>query len=308
MKKVLYLLIVILSISCSKNEEPPIEEVVCESCEETEELLKEYKIENMFADLSNFHFQTVNDSTVFFSGRLKDSQKFGFIGFNSDTKEKLFDLITFEYTSITKDLAYGEKVQFDVSRIIVFGYTENSSKSKVLFLGVSDGTISNSVGYIYFINNNKVSKIINPSIDNANNSNPEIIVWNQNFLIGSKYLDIVTLYSPSGEVIIKGLSVIFIFEVYSFDPLNDFEAIIINNSSHSTLPCYISKLNLREDGYIWSNELDLSKLDRPQITDKKLISKTDTHFTYEISYTEYSGNKGVIKFKVNIETGEIEYL
>ena len=134
--------------------------------------------------------------------------------------------------------------------------------------------------------------------------------WGQNAIIRSTtYPYNPTLYSPLGETKIKVLYSEY-GSLLGTAVLNDFEAIGINqvypynNSSYE-----IKKIDLRKQTPLWSYRISLpTELDRPRIEDPKIIEKTNTHLTYGFSYVEYSGNKGVIMFKVNIENGEVEYL
>lgn len=307
MKKTIYILLAALFIvGCSKSNPEP-ESLISTGDPRIDYFLNEGKLDNIFKDLP--YFIPVNDSLIVFSGQLKNSQKFGFIGFNLNTKEKLFDLITFEHTSIKIDLPYGETKTINVREIYVVGFFENNN-SKVIDLKVGGDGYSDPVGYIYFIKDNKVINIINPSISNGYNRCINVVNWNQNFLLrlnrGCGTIpegeDVVILYTPLGNKIIGSeFDNNFPNTTSLYEILNDFEAITLSES-------YIKRIDLRKLEPIWDSYLDLSILDRPQIDSTKLIEKSNTHFTYELSYTEYSGTKGIIKFKVNIKTGEIEYL
>lgn len=297
MKKIIYFLLTVLFIvGCSKDEPEP-KNSISTGDPRIDQLINGGKLDNVFVE-DYPYFRTVNDSIIFFSGQLKNSQKSGFIGFNLNTKEKLFDLIQFEHTSITIDLAYGEKETITVNdNISVNYYINNKYNSQIVDLKVNGN--NRSVGYLYFIKDMKVTNIINPSDSNGYNNLNEIILWGKNFITRSFHRNI--LYNPTGN---KLIDINFDFDLYTIfqnETINDFEAIAMTKYD-------IIRIDLRKKQHLWLTKLDISKLNQPRFDDRKLISKTDTHFTYEISYTEYNGNKGILKFKINIETGDIEYI
>ncbi len=311
MKRILFLLIVgVLIVGCSKDEH--------DFDPHDYELLKEYNLLNTFDDINNVHISGnfgadisyYDDAYPFicFSGKLKNSSKIGLIIFNHLTKEKPIDIILYENDQYTVNIPYKGEENVTISYV----YCENIIQNGNIFViyihtkGVKkiSPTVAissseyNTYNYIFIRNNNVVK-----SIDTKTYSG--LINWGQNFILHN---DDWYLYSPSGEIITKvdnnrlwHYVAANSLEINSLEILNDFEGIMLHNGS-------ILRVDLRKYDTIWDTSIDLSKLDRPQINETKLISKTDTHFTYELHYTEYSGNKGVIKFKVNIETGEIEYL
>lgn len=294
-KKLFYFLfVVLLAITCSKNDE---REEITMPDDPIQMLMQELKF-----DLNTFKsplLDGLNDSLFFISGPLKDSQKYGFIGFNINTKKKLFNLIQFEPTTITIDLPYGESNTFNLEYILVDGYSENNN-SKVVYLKAG-GSFYDQVGYIYFINDNKAINVINPSADNEYIKSLNIISWNHNYLfaIGT---DNLSYYSSTGDKIIPvELLRNYININGHYDNINDFEAI-------SFLGDIIQRIDLRVKYPLWSKSIEIGNINNPRIDNIKLTSKTNSYYTYEFYYTEFSGNKGVIKFRVNIETGEIEYL
>ena len=307
MKRILYLLIVgVLIVGCSKNE-PDFDF-------HNYELLKEYNLLNTFDDINNVYisgnFETGvsyyigDDPFICLSGKLKNSSKIGLIIFNHLTKEKLINIILYENDQYTVNIPYKGEENVTISyvnceNIIQNGntfviYIHTQGKKKISPTEAILSSEYDTYEYVFIRNNNIVR-----SIDIQGFNRGFLFNWGQNFILNN---DDLYLYNPSGEVITKVNSNLWSYGTpNSLEILNDFEGILLHNE-------FILRVDIRKYDAIWYTGIDLSKLDRPQINETKLISKTDTHFTYEISYTEYSGNKGVIKFKVNIETGEIEYL
>lgn len=301
MKKKYFLLCILLSLLSCSNDEP--EYIFSSDDPRINYLIHEGGVKNIFGDLRTIH--DYNDSLVFFSGMLKDMQRSGFIGFNLNTKNKLFDLIVYE--NITLNLGYGETTTSNVYNPSLVSYTENLN-SNVLYLTANINGTPGNVGFVYFINDNSIKKIIYPSSENCYNLGLKVYNWKQNFLIindASNDFSFIEnyLYNQTGEVVSVVKRILNNTIPDRIDVINDFDAIVINSNN-------ISKIDLREDYPVWQTTLYIypPHLNSPKYDDFKLASKTDTHFTYGLHYTEYSGNKGVLKFIVNIETGEVEYL
>ena len=284
-----------------------------------EDLIRMYGVENIFyyLDENRKHLFRIKEyessSTISFSGTLKSSGKFGLILFDSNTKERLCDPIEFEET-ITVDKGYGIKETLDIIQVLditnihSFGDSNNSIIIALKAYGVFYDHYG--VQHIYFINDKKVTRVIEPTPDNDYNRYISIKNWGQNAIIRiGKYPLNATLYSPLGETKTE-----VIYSEYGSllgaGVLNDFEAIGLNQVYPYDKRSYeIKKIDLREQTPLWSTRISLTaELDRPRIEDPQIIEKTHTHLTYGFSYVEYSGNKGIIMYKVNIENGEVVHL
>jgi hypothetical protein len=309
MKRIILFLAVLLAVGCSKKEgiiEDEVEgEVWCVK------MLKEYGLDNMF-DYSMYNdrlsyaspVKIFNDSIIIFGGNLIGRDKVGMIGFNSNTKEKIFDLVIFDDVEINKP--YGEKVVVSIDLIGAEKLIDNGVGKYALLLNASGSP--ERITYLFVIGEGKIiEKYEIPNTQGA----AQVEKWGRNFIFLFRDMDDRSsfIYHPSGDTTeLSGVTLgnIPLSSISEDEILNDFEAIFITGNVVKKIDLRrIDGGNLRE---LWLSMIDLSKLDRPRIDSKALIEKTDTHFTYEINYTEYSGSKGVIKFKVNIETGNVEYL
>lgn len=310
MKKILFtLLIVVLVVSCSKNEPEPEELKTSDPYPELTKLLKEYNLSDKFDNIEKIKIR-YNDSFISFSGQLKNSPKIGLVISDTIIKKKFIDIVPFEDNKLTMDKPYEGKVivtveEYSAEKVLHTGNDavlsiliniSNSINIPRYYCFIKDGKLVNKIGYYTF----------DPYTEKGN-----IIKWRDNYIItGSPYQRYTSLLCNSfGEIITNIKYSEFEFGyTSSFDNilqdeiLNDFEAITLSVGD------YIRRIDLREKEPLWSLRIDMNKLNYPQINETKFIEKNATHFTYEIYYTEYSGNKGTLKFKVNIETGEIEYL
>lgn len=315
MRKVLYLLIVILFISCSKSDE-----II------DDPLFVEYGLQDKFNNTENVIVNELLDSLIFFSGKLRNSDKIGLVVSDAKTKNKLIDIVPFDNNQLEIYQPYEGNTTVTIESIICYQAVQNATTITVFIKTTgynSNSSISTPIDtYHYlFIKDNKIVKIHN--VNNSSGDYP-IMKWGQNFLLYmfTEYNKGYFLFSPLGEIITEviygreryGTEYDFgtydnyaLNNLYQGDVINDFEAICVD-----ILNIYgaynINRMDLRKRSYIWDTPIDISKLDRPQFNDKKIISKSINHFTYELSYTEYSGNKGIMRFKVNLETGEVEYL
>lgn len=309
MKKVLYLLTIVLSVvGCSKE------------TDSFDPILVEYGLQNKFDNTENIKTEAMWDSLIYFTGKLKNSDNIGLVVSDMKTKNKLIDIIPFVNNEFNIYQPYEGEVTVKVENIQLYRVIQNTI-SNLAVISTNGYNNSSRVEHSFFIKDNKV---IN-SFSNINScvSSEQMFKWGNNFILFNcvdrrGYF----LFDPSGNVITE---VIYGRENYGTDydfgkyhnslltniyytneVLNDYEGVYVRLSS--LYGNGVGRIDLRENRIIWSTSLNTSNLNNPKFNETKSISKTHTHFTYEISYTEYSGNKGVIKFKVNIETGEIEYL
>src|SRR5690554_5296756 len=122
MRKVLYLLIItLLAIGCSKNEPDDSYNY---------QLLKEYGLLNKF-NLDNLLIHQLNDSTISFSGKLKDSPKIDLVVFNSTTKNKLIDITPYESDQLIIDKPYGGKVTVTIYSVICTQLIQNGNTTMI---------------------------------------------------------------------------------------------------------------------------------------------------------------------------------
>ena len=323
MKKVLYLLIVILlAVGCSKDDpvEPyPDERHTVDVPEEDNEELpeepkedpltqffEEYGLSNKFEKpFEDVRMQNLNDSLIYFTGKLKDSDNIGLVISHKNTKKKLIDIVPYENNTVMVDKPYEGRTSVEINDIYCLHFYQTEDFIFIHILGSGDE--ETSVYSDVFINNNR---IINSTNIYGHFVLTDIIEWKQNLMI--LYGQIGYLYSATGELLIKTNSpYIYTLKHLSQDEiLSDYEVIIIQLSNHRI---YSTKIDLRDESvtFWWYSAIEFDKsnqLNEPRIDEKKLIERTDTHISFEISYTEISGTKGKFKIKVNIETGEMEYL
>src|SRR5690554_6074896 len=321
MKKLLFtVLIVALIVGCSKDDNP--EELLTADGFKIEELFKEYNLLNKFDNIEKVSIGRYDDIYISFSGKLKNSDKIGVVVSDTITKKKLVDFVPFDNNNLSFDLPYGEKKSVTVKELYVEIYSPNGDGNAVLSILVNPLEEMTIPRYYCFIKDNKlVNKIGTLVYDPKYTEKASIIKWRENFLIilPYTYSDYSPLCNSSGEIIEKlkvtsADRLIKLLENLSQDEIiNDYEAIALLSGSPFCTLCRMDLRKLHHDSFdynnmMWYTEIDLSKLDRPQFNNKKILERTENHLTYELSYTEYSGNKITIKFKVNIETGEIEYL
>jgi hypothetical protein len=309
MKKIILFLAVLLAVGCSKKENG--DDYIVHTLEYN--LLKGFDLLDRFHNIDNITIGTLNDTIIYFSGRLKGAQEIGLIVFNDKTKTKLADIIPLKENTITIDKPYGEKEVVEIRGCRVGIFLENET----ILLLVSIAHDVEYAKYWCFIKNGELIKIDTFLPKSISSSKPKARKWRNNFLIQlnnateDPYLnhEEVILCSPFGEKIID-VTCFYLSKLFESEIIGDFESISVGfgRTIRYDYCAIIERLDLRKEYPVWRGEIDLSKLDRPRIDGKTLIEKTDAHFTYEINYTEYSGSKGVIKFKVNIETGNVEYL
>lgn len=276
---------------CSNKDAPYTEEVTMESLYDKD--LREYGMQDEFKeDVVSYEMM---DSLICFAGEDKESSNKRVVIFNSKTKKLLIDIVPFKEKSIVLEKPYGEKVSITLSRVIIDGFIKNSNTTVFRAVGMSDDALGRVYRFILISDGARIK-----DIDAGNEQGSLMINWGSSFILSS--LHGVSLFDSSGNII---------------GPINFRDAGSLSGwridgliGDHvGILSQYtVQRVDLRKENPEWSVKPDLSEIDRPRIDDNKLIEKTDIHFTYEISYTEYSGDKGKVKFKINIDTGEIEYL
>lgn len=310
MKNILYLFIFIFFIfGCSKKDdsiEEPIEKTY------QYEMLEKYDLLKTFEVIDDVQIQDqLNDSLIAFSGILKNKSKTGLIVFNKNSNKKIIDILPFQISQHTFDKPYGEKITVTLDNLGYCNLLQNGNTT-VIFLSINSTDQKNKLGYnlmqYLFVKDNK---IIN-STDIINYScykNGLILQWKTNFILTvceeNVYQTRAFLFNPLGEMITNVYNTHYIQTIYQNEILTDEEYVFFNYSEG--LGHYISRVNL-VGNIKWTTILKTNKLDRPRFDNRKIVSKSDTNFTYELYYTEYNGSKGVIKFKINIETGDIEYI
>lgn len=294
MKRISSILLITIIISgCSKNDTIPTNANLS-PINPIEIILREYNLSNKFHNTNNISIREFSDSLISFGGKLKDSPKIGLVIFNSKTKSKLIELIPFEDTKVTLEKPY---ITVILNYIYCSKLLQNSNTTVINVTGYENMFSLDGVSYYIFIKDHKIIK----STDMTYGCDGIIIGWKQNFIINN--CDGVYQFNSSDEVITRINYNRFnnkIEHMSQDEILNDFEGIWVYGYS-------IKRIDLREENPIWTSYIDTSKLNQPQIDSIKFIEKTENQFTYEYSYTEYSGTKGKIKVKVDIDTGEIKY-
>lgn len=290
MKKTIYVLLAaLLIVSCSKNEETILRGLQYEQ-------LKKFDLQKKFDDIDKVSISELNDSLIFFGGRLKNSSKISLSIYNSNTKIKLFEITPFESDKLTTDIPYQGKTEWPINYIRLDGFAKNKnafvigivvSKNKLLTSSPNELAQSNLI----FINNGEVIKSI--KLDSWSYYG-NIINWGENFIFNQ------LLYKPSGEVLAE-LKYDINLMAHLVVTLNDYEAILINSFT-------ISKIDLREKNPLWTSNIDTNNFNDPRFDGVNLVSNTTDYLSFEIHFTEYSGTKNSIKFKINTSNGDIKYL
>lgn len=312
MKRIFYLLIAcLLFIGCSEKEE--INEPIERDWQYL--LLEQYGLLNTFdyEDTQNLSIiDNLNDSLICISGKLKSKDDLGLAIFNKKNNKKIVDIIPFKQYQYTIEKPYGEKGTLTLRQISNFNLMQYGDYI-VLYIAVEaiEDNSNGSTLYEYlFIKDNKIINTTELEKRSCVYVGEEILQWKSSFIISlcpsNTYDGSQFLFSPNGELISKVYNGNRIKELHQDEIVTDDEYIYFNYTEYTGL--YIARCNLLGH-QIWLSEIkDTKKLDRPRFDNRKIVSKTDTHFTYELYYTEYNGNKGILKFKINIETGDIEYI
>jgi hypothetical protein len=306
MKKTILFLAVLLAVGCSKKEngDDYVEDIIFSS--PIKEKLKEFNLLGRFDETKHIGGGILSDTLMYFTGTLKDAREMGFIILNSNTKEIIADIVSFSENKITVNRPYGEKEDVIINASYCSKFAQNGDASLACVVGYD---IKNSIPatgsprvtrYIFIKNGNKINYFDENCIG--------MVSWWYNFVVAVDGND-VRIYNKDGERVTPEIKLFWNSDISAIkqnEIISDYEAIHFDDKDVRRIE--VRRIDLRKDREVWMTKIDLSKLGRPRIDSKTLIEKTDTHFTYEINYTEYSGNKGVIKFKVNIETGNVEYL
>lgn len=265
------------------------------------QILEEYNILDKF-DLDKVAIEN-KDSIVTFSGKLKNKDEIGLVIFDVKTKKKLIDIIPFENNKFTIDIPYNGESTFTVAYIYCDNLIQNGNITVVhaqtgVYNSDPHSISAGGTSHYFFVKDgHNMVKAINMSGDYLGGF---ILNWREDFILN--YKGDLTLFTSSGTIISKvNFGFDEIIRISKDEILNDYEGVYTNG-------IVVSRINIKEGIALWNTGLNLNTEGRPRIDNTKLIEKTDTHFTYEVSYTEYSGKKGTIKFKVDIETGVVEYL
>lgn len=320
MKKIVFIFIITLVIAgCSSDDKEPLLENTVSYAFGLSHKLQEYNVEKKFSDNSQVFIGTYGDSLIFFSGQLKESSEIGIVIFNTKTKKLLVDIVPNKDSQIVIDKPYGEKEILLIKAYSPNAFLDNGS----IFISLrpiitkNESTKYGDLSLLCFIQDTKLKNKTIHYYSSGYSYSPRARQWSDSFLIQlsntnadpSLKTNEVSLYNSLGE---KILEVIYpnTDDIFECEIINDFEGI---STEYGITVLYeyafsITRFKLDEENSIWHNSFDLSELDRPRIDNTKILSKSESFYIYEISYTEYSGNKGIITLKVDIEKGDINSL
>ncbi len=231
-----------------------------------------------------------NTTYLFLSGRING--KLWVRAYERQSKKKLFEWEGSEIlpTEIGVDKGYGEFVNYAVSSYqLVRGYFKEGEWSFLLF---ARGKLESIENYLYSkslngdVKKEKVELFIN-----------ELYSWHEDSFIitGARHFYI---YKFSGELLYSSESSYSFSEV---ETINYEESISFSKDDYM-----FSRVNYKSNETVWSFVSPLKDISGNPRVDSWSISKAGLFWTYTIKYTLYSGEKGELKVKINIESGEYE--
>jgi hypothetical protein len=295
MKKIVFILLVLISIACSKKDPEP-EPTVTYSPEEQakidfqKQLPTGVELVYFLPYHSGTYFGIAKKNTEFYFYELKNNKII------TQYKETLPEKI--EYP-----LPYGEKDVFNVSECEV-RLIEGSSEDNIILFGLfkKDEYYRNVYfPYVWVYYNNKF-KHLETKKERIHNS--KVSKWGDfGFLLSTYPYDdsksYSIMYDTNWDYLYKTE---YDKEKYGGEiiPLNTEEIIICTYNGNSFL-----RINVRTLNTLWKIEDIYKTLPKNVRIDKKDITKDGELWTIKTSYTLYSGQKDELITKINIKEGKI---
>lgn len=324
MKNIIFLILSLLVITgCGKNEEsqPPIQNPIPPYVPTMEDYYNRYCFGFKVKDTSNLTVMGCNtmaeaSDTTYLSGVRNGKLWIG--KFSTSLKGQLSDWSDSENINLSQKVhnGYGEYTSFTISKMRVVENIERKN-STLLIINTSGVVDYQTIGctMMLFLQDGKSKKHIVPWCY----SEKGIPWYNESYLA---MVDIseepyscngITCFDTNGDVIYHITGSNYLVEGKSF-PLNYSDMICFSSSNMP--PEYIkpairiikTKIDSKSyDESIWENNFPYPKSHDYKFT-TTLINKNGNIWTFELDFTELSGEKHSHKISIDIETGKSKEL
>ncbi|HBJ81223.1 hypothetical protein [Pseudothermotoga sp.] len=302
MKK-FYLIIFIsltLNVSCGKDEEP-IKYVVSYP---TDDIIHQYiPIEEN--DIYHRFTEGIDTSYIYIWGFIDN--KLSIKEFDKQSKQNTWNWISKRNINIGEEViinkGYGETETYKIDEIIASKIFKDKNNYIIVEDEYSERFMLNS--FIHFIpNNNEVAMLEYKRSNSEPFYPPNIVKW---------YNESVLLINPEKYVQCLNYSGKIISDIGNIDGFNssasNYLAINYEEVIQFDNGCFIRK-NIKKDGVTaWVSEKVLKDLPSNIRIDRITYEVIDMNFTKcTFNYTTYEGDKKVIAFKINNNSGELVQL
>ncbi len=311
--KLLRLVMLIIIISCNKNDNAELPEPIV-SKTDFDLLLEEYDLYN-----SNIKFDSyskgLDTALIFFNGR--DNGKIHISCFNRINKNKIFSWTNsiVQDTVLLIDEGYGDISTHEIKRIGLITPYKFDNKYAFILWGFSlnnQGPTSYRIVFsdLYFLNNSIVVKKESFALPTQSFFYYRILPWYKDNIIVSMQSDYdrgfkYFCYSLSGDVNFEFNMNQNFYPDKNFCIINNFEFIEFSEGVHG----FFRRKNIVLHEELWKSEAPLQDLPSNIRIDNIEITKfNDDYLIFEFKYTLINGDSSSRKIKLNINSGSFELI
>lgn len=301
MQKFLFGLLTCVALlpGCSKDSTDDYTILETEESAAIKAIIKEYSIQKEGLIIESF-INNLDSTTLYVNGRIKECLWVG--GYDIATKKQIIDFAENSKldTSISHDLGYGEYSKFDIDKYMILPnpYSLNSSTCFILSGKERGGSGTNMSSDLYFLQGNTLKKkhrsVFSPS---TTRHYQKITPWFESVMIYVNPGEF-QCFSFQGDNLFNANN----YYIESSEPISLEECIyFVVNEPKSFIA---ERINVKTGISIWKKHIQ-PFVEKVKIENYKIV-KSNSIWTYSISYTNFSGTKGNIQISLNIEDGNFE--